>query len=894
MVCALIRKDYATATSCAEKLYGNAQYVDRLASAILGDIGNVKSEELAFNFLDVMIAELGANEILPCLTNEAWKAYVGEKAVKPLIDSIQDEIEVAKKSKGKGASARLEAGKKLRKNTDSVLKQLKTYLSSSDLRYQMTADKLGIEILQCGIDYYNDSDEPDAAHKAMELQRYALSVVVGQMAKDRCKENVGILEDVISKLPPLEVMASHKAINSLLAVFATQPNSISCSIQLLKDCAPHVVEIKEKLGKAHRYYLKISTLIVGCALGNIIAEVNENQRGDFEALKSVLVSAWRAQLYMDKFDLEPEFKEGRYKECREALHGIIEKCKGFENPHLSFMYPYGCGWCNGLRTSDLDLRTEEEYYQSCDDLTSYKSYLKKYPAGKYSEQAESKIELLTFQAAQSIEELEGFVRQYPNSQLVAEAKKRIVDLRATMARLEKELPACKTTNEVVALYKSEKRNNIGVDECSSRAYELAKSETDYQRIVSTFGRYSAGGKKAQDKLNEAKRRKEEKAERTRKILKWALWTAVPLLVILAIYLIFGMQGISFCIENLAGICGLVMFFSGFYALISVKEDGCSGFFISAAIAAVFWLFSAGLGKLANKIDEDDEPKRLYEKIINEPSEELCEEYIQQFPNTDNANKVRDIWIGMLLQEDKDFDYDSFEEETPLYGGLDKTTNPIKKLQDFISKNEGSAYASNAQSAIESICDSLYGVADNKSTEAGWRQYQKIVPKRFYKDSEEKIDKIVNDAWSTEKKAWKTAVSENTESAFTKYKSMYPKGAHIDLCEKKLIDLEVSGIYEGEHETLPEMDQTSYGGGSTSYVTVTNGTSYTLTILYSGPDSKRLVISAGETSSVSLKNGKYRIAASVSASDVRNYAGSEDLQGGNYNANYYISSYNTIP
>ena len=85
-----------------------------------------------------------------------------------------------------------------------------------------------------------------------------------------------------------------------------------------------------------------------------------------------------------------------------------------------------------------------------------------------------------------------------------------------------------------------------------------------------------------------------------------------------------------------------------------------------------------------------------------------------------------------------------------------------------------------------------------------------------------------------------------------------------------------------------MDKTSYGSGPTSYISVTNSTSYTLTLLYSGPDSKRLVISPRASASVTLKNGHYRVAASVSASNVRNYAGSENLSGGSYSVDYYIS------
>ncbi|UKI43931.1 MAG: hypothetical protein L6U16_13440 [Porphyromonadaceae bacterium] len=48
-----------------------------------------------------------------------------DKATKPLIDSIEDAIETAKKTKNKGPEARLQAGEKLMTDTKSDLSQLK-------------------------------------------------------------------------------------------------------------------------------------------------------------------------------------------------------------------------------------------------------------------------------------------------------------------------------------------------------------------------------------------------------------------------------------------------------------------------------------------------------------------------------------------------------------------------------------------------------------------------------------------------------------------------------------------------------------------------------------------------------------------------------------------------
>ena len=340
IVCALMRNDYAQTVSCAEALYGNMQYVGQLVSTVIGTGGGVDVTNLPFAFLDAICEETDVKKILPNITNSTWKKYIGEKAVKPLIDKIQEAIDVAKKSRGKGSLARLNAGNILVKDIKNTLSQLKNFLSISDLQYQMIADKLGLEILQCGIDYYNESDDADAAHKAMKLQEYALKIVVGQMAKDRCKENVDILQEIIDNLPPSDVFAEDKAIHEELRKYCLLPNKICHAITLLNNTKPHLQTIKRKLGATDDYYLKISTLIVRSALSNVIAEVNEAQsifkgdseddlailfRGYLPLLKTALREAWKATMIMDGFDMEADYKAKRYNENRSTLKRLCEQ-----------------------------------------------------------------------------------------------------------------------------------------------------------------------------------------------------------------------------------------------------------------------------------------------------------------------------------------------------------------------------------------------------------------------------------------------------------------------------------------------------------------------------------------------------------------------------------------
>ena len=335
IVCALMCGKYARAISIAETLYSNTQYINQLVAAVVGMGGNFNVSDLTFSFIDVLCDEIGANKLLSFITNATWKDYIKDKAVKPIISHIQDAIDVAHKSKGKGAVARYEAGKVLMEKTKQSASQLKGLLSSSDIQYQTIADKLGLEILQCGIDYYNDAEEPDAARKAMVLQHYAESIVVGQMAKDRCKENVDILQQIIEALPPSEVLTEDFAIKEELRKYCKLPDEICYAVTLLKNTKPHLQAIKDKLGITNKYYLNISTQIVSNALHNLIEEVNAAQKQTTSKTKKALREAWNTTLIMDTFDMDQDFRNNRYASNRSVLKDLYERYNVASHPYIA-------------------------------------------------------------------------------------------------------------------------------------------------------------------------------------------------------------------------------------------------------------------------------------------------------------------------------------------------------------------------------------------------------------------------------------------------------------------------------------------------------------------------------------------------------------------------------
>lgn len=330
----LIKEDYQEAIATAKRLY--SLYSKEFAQMILGNDTTFDASSIGNDFIEHLAEEIAPKKLLPFVTDADWRQHLSASSVKPLIDALTNAVASAKASKGQGSAARYAAGTKLMNETKGQLKELKSLLPAGDLQYQMMADKLGLEILQCGIDYYNDSEDDDAARKAMVLQKYAQTVVVGKMARDRCKENVDILAKVISELPPTEVMAEDKFIKAELNQYARLPTTINNAISLLNATKPKLQSIKTKLGATNTYYLQMSTLMVSAALHNVIEEVNRAQKkveldmilDRYNALaniKSVMSAAWNATKIMDGFDMESSFKSSRYNPNRNTLRDLCNQ-----------------------------------------------------------------------------------------------------------------------------------------------------------------------------------------------------------------------------------------------------------------------------------------------------------------------------------------------------------------------------------------------------------------------------------------------------------------------------------------------------------------------------------------------------------------------------------------
>lgn len=345
-VCCLIQGNLSKAINVyAKKLY--VDYGQNFIQTIAGANATETTENLIHTVVDVLSSEKEVSllSLYGLLTDPLWRRLFKDKLVTPLISALEESVNVAKQSRGQGILARYNAGNTLMNDTKTNLQQLKDMLGADNMQYQMIADKVGLEILQCGIDYFNKSEALDAPYKAMKLQKYAQTIVAGSMAKDRCNDNVKILQEIIDDLPPQEIASDVKAINDELKKYCSLPDKILYAIDLLNHTKPYLQNIKNKLGSYNTYYLKLSTRIVDNALHNIIEEVNQSQQllkangltmpysiiASISTVKGTMDSAWRAIQIMDCFDMESSFKSNRYNPNRSTLSNLRTQVQQLEN-----------------------------------------------------------------------------------------------------------------------------------------------------------------------------------------------------------------------------------------------------------------------------------------------------------------------------------------------------------------------------------------------------------------------------------------------------------------------------------------------------------------------------------------------------------------------------------
>ena len=384
------------------------QHCADLCTAIAGQTYQSDSDTLRQQYLAVLTAEVDAYALYESTDTSTIPASMSDAlkhmAIEAPMLSVERAIAAAKSVSGNDSKAQLAAGKKLMADTKSSLTQLKRMTGSGDVRVNRLCDKLAGQIFQCSVNYHNaidnSSDEPvnrTVIDECLKLARYAQSIAIGKMTCDRIQNGINTLEEKKSKLPPAGLEKQDATIKSkILELVLINGRTIDNAIKMMKDCAPHIVAIKEQSSVHKAYYLDISTQVVSAALSSVIEEYNEvtNKLGNqlqntytrasaLNSLKDILKRAWKATLMMDKFDVNDDFKKEHYATNRKALAEMYDNVFGSYSSSTS-----------SISNNDLDLRTEDEYYNGCRTSSDYLAFIGRYPQSKHIEAAQDKYNRL--------------------------------------------------------------------------------------------------------------------------------------------------------------------------------------------------------------------------------------------------------------------------------------------------------------------------------------------------------------------------------------------------------------------------------------------------------------------------------------------------------------------
>ena len=342
-VIAFIKDNNGEAIQCVSKVIHNPNYRRSLLDAVCDSTFKIDENELAHLFMDSLLEEIPVKQLTRLFEqfgiSPTDNTYLKENSVGQLVENINKAVAEAKNVKSEDWKKQYEAGTKLMNSTKEDLQTVRSILGASDMQYQMIADNLAKQILQCGINYYNNTseDESESVNKAMVLQNYALSIAVGKLTKDRCQENADILKKKKENLPPPKVKEEANNIFRYLTEYCKLPDKISHAITLLNNTKPLLRTMCNKLGASNSYYLNLSSIVVGNALHNVIEEINAllsdssllagvrfGYSSAIESFRSTLNSGLLAMNMMGEMDMDYNTRK-RYNENKSTLQDMCNK-----------------------------------------------------------------------------------------------------------------------------------------------------------------------------------------------------------------------------------------------------------------------------------------------------------------------------------------------------------------------------------------------------------------------------------------------------------------------------------------------------------------------------------------------------------------------------------------
>jgi hypothetical protein len=336
-------------------------HFEEYAKQIIGFKNSIDHLEVVNSYVDEIISlarpylnkadGLSSKELIKNLSTYPSEIQnsILDKFIGKYVHNIKSQINICLSIRTENVSDANKAGFDLYEKTKKDMKSLTLILSESDLEYQLIADKLANEIVECSICYFNKfrDSERDPGDDALKLSKYATEIAVGEKLKERINQGMPILIEYVKDKPKRErlkqvktevdrIHQEVKVLNASLTVRTvgqlalrdllgdSMPNKLNKAATFLNNCKASLNQIKNKLGVKDTAYIELCDLVANSALGMCVVSLNEGAKKaerlfGFEKntyLTNILTQARPVFNSIGKVDMSKSSRDQYVKVCR--------------------------------------------------------------------------------------------------------------------------------------------------------------------------------------------------------------------------------------------------------------------------------------------------------------------------------------------------------------------------------------------------------------------------------------------------------------------------------------------------------------------------------------------------------------------------------------------------
>lgn len=322
----------------------NSDFIKDLKSLATDETFQISNKELQLLFLSQVHAEIEqhggitSNKFLQIIHKQEFSAkeeFLKKYIQKPL-EQIEKKIEESKKKRNGNDAKAGSIGNLLYSSINDDLAILKSILKDDDIKLISISDKAANEILQCSITLFNHfhETETEVGEIALDLNKKAKAIALGNIVKERINESTPIVERYIKDKPEREKFRKIKTeiefISEQLDKFQRQPDSITIAKRFAEVCKPRIIKIKNTLGGNDDIYLSLSSTIVQNVQNILVAVVNKEANNPIlhvigtSLLKTTITDALEVTFLIGNYGMYPNLKSN-YLENLDGLKSIARQ-----------------------------------------------------------------------------------------------------------------------------------------------------------------------------------------------------------------------------------------------------------------------------------------------------------------------------------------------------------------------------------------------------------------------------------------------------------------------------------------------------------------------------------------------------------------------------------------